>query len=67
MVVWLYLILFTVVKAANYKFTWTNEEWVQSNGGKGQYVSIGSEPVVIQWCIPAGKTLTISQPLPKYG
>lgn len=61
MVVWLYLILFTVVHAANYKFTWTNEEWVQSNGGKGQYVSIGSEPIVVQWCIPAGKTLTISE------
>ena len=44
----------------NYKLKYTNDEWVQSAGGKGQYIIIGNEPTVIQWVLPPQKTLTIS-------
>ena len=60
MIIWLLLFLLVTVHAANYKLEYKNNEWVQTVGGKGQYILIGSEPTVIQWCLPAGKTLTIS-------
>lgn len=60
MIIWLLLFLLVTVHAANYKLEYKNNEWVQSVGGKGQYILIGTEPTVIQWCLPAGKTLTIS-------
>ena len=60
MILWLYIFLIVTVNAGNYKFEYTNEDWVQSAGGKGQYVSIGDEPTVIQWVIPPGKELAIS-------
>ena len=55
-----YLLLLVAVKAANYKFYYVNDEFVQSAGGKGQYVRIGGEVTVIQWIVPDGKELTIS-------
>ena len=55
-----YLLLLVAVKAANYKFYYVNDEFVQSAGGKGQYARIGGEVTVIQWIVPDGKELTIS-------
>lgn len=55
-----YLLLLVAVKAANYKFYYVNDEFVQSAGGKGQYARIGGEVTVIQWIVPEGKELTIS-------
>jgi len=63
MIFWLYLSLLVVVNATNYKFNYINNEWVQTAGGQGQYASIGLEPVVIQFCIPADTTLGISDPV----
>ena len=63
MIFWLYLSLLVVVNAANYKFNYINNEWVQTAGGQGQYASIGLEPVVIQFCIPTETTLGISDPI----
>jgi hypothetical protein len=63
MIFWLYLSLLVVVNAANYKFNYINNEWVQTVGGQGQYTTIGLEPVVIQFCIPTNTTLGISDPI----
>ena len=60
MILWIFIFLILTVNAANYKLKYTNNEWVQSAGGKGQYITIGKEPTVIQWVLPPQKTLTIS-------
>ena len=69
MIFWLYLSLLVVVNAANYKFNYINNEWIQTAGGQGQYVSIGLEPVVIKFCIPADTTIGISDTIefPDFG
>ena len=69
MILIVYLLLLVVVNAANYKFYYVNDEFVQSAGGKGQYARIGGEVTVIQWIVPDGKELTISDPIefPDFG